>query len=126
LPARLAGGVECGHAYSHAAQSNGRSAAAAGDAASTTVPPATSSARLAKGDTVLKHVRIPMTFAIAAIMLLAMAPGIASAHEKRQVGAFTFVVGFINEPAIVDQPNSIDLTITDASNQPVTGVEKTL
>ena len=71
---------------------------------------------------------IGLAFAISgiALVLTAIAPGLASAHEKRQVGAYTFVVGFINEPAIVDQPNSIDLTVTDSNNQPVTGVDKTL
>ena len=35
----------------------------------------------------------------------------ASAHEVRQVGPYTFVVGFLNEPAYAEQLNSIDLTI---------------
>jgi hypothetical protein len=73
-----------------------------------------------------KHLALIAALATAAFSLLAAFPSAASAHEKRQVGAFTFVVGFINEPAIVDQPNSIDLTITDANNQPVSGAEKTL
>ncbi len=73
-----------------------------------------------------KHLVLFAALATAALTLLAAFPGAASAHEKRQVGAFTFVVGFLNEPAIVDQPNSIDLTITDANNQPVSGAEKTL
>lgn len=64
--------------------------------------------------------------AAAATLTVLLGSGVASAHEKRQVGAYTFVVGFLNEPAIVDQPNSIDLTITDSNNQPVNGAEKTL
>src|SRR5579885_1570938 len=76
--------------------------------------------------TMRKHLVLFAALATAALTLLAAFPGAASAHEKRQVGAFTFVVGFLNEPAIVDQPNSIDLTITDANNQPVSGAEKTL
>ncbi|HZQ34830.1 MAG TPA: hypothetical protein VFD32_02780 [Dehalococcoidia bacterium] len=73
-----------------------------------------------------KHLALIAALATAAFTLFAAFPGVASAHEKRQIGAFTFVVGFLNEPAIVDQPNSIDLTITDANNQPVSGAEKTL
>jgi hypothetical protein len=75
---------------------------------------------------VFKHARFPLTIAVAAFALVALAPTIASAHEKRQVGNYTFVVGFLSEPPIVDQPNSIDLTVTDSNNQPVTGLEKTL
>jgi hypothetical protein len=62
------------------------------------------------------------------LITLAAVPGIASAHERRTVASkYTFVVGFLNEPAIVDQPNGIDLTVTDAStNQPVQGLEKGL
>lgn len=71
----------------------------------------------------------PALGGIAAILLvLAVAPGIASAHETRTVaGKYKFVVGFLNEPAIVDQPNSIDLTVTDmTTGQPVVGLEKSL
>src|SRR5436309_2473149 len=73
-----------------------------------------------------KHLSLLAALTGAAILAAGLLPGAASAHEKRQVGSYTFVVGFINEPAIVDQPNSIDLTITDSSNQPVNGAEKTL
>jgi hypothetical protein len=38
---------------------------------------------------------------------------LASAHEKRHVGKYTFVVGFISEPAYAQAPNSLDLTICD-------------
>lgn len=51
----------------------------------------------------------------------------ASAHERRNVASFTFVVGFLNEPALLNQPNSIDLRISHtADSTPVTGAEKTL
>ncbi len=67
----------------------------------------------------------------AALVALAAAsfllPTVASAHERRDVGNYQFVVGFINEPALQDEPNGIDLTITDkATQQPVEGAEKTL
>lgn len=63
---------------------------------------------------------------IAALLMLALLPGLASAHERRQIGQYTFIVGFLNEPAIVDQPNGIDLTVMDSNNKPVEGLEKTL
>jgi hypothetical protein len=51
----------------------------------------------------------------------------ALAHERRAVGSYTFVVGFLNEPAIVDEPNAIDLRVTRTSDSsPVTGLEQTL
>ncbi len=57
-----------------------------------------------------------------------LAPGDAFAHERRTVAAkYQFVVGFITEPALIEEPNGIDLRITDAAtNAPVEGVEKTL
>jgi hypothetical protein len=61
---------------------------------------------------------------LAASTLLA---GTASAHERRTVAGFNFVVGWVTEPALLNQPNSVDLRITRASDgQPVTGAEKTL
>src|SRR5579875_2828190 len=67
----------------------------------------------------LIHLRrtLPLLGGLAAVLIaLVVLPGIASAHETRVVdGKYKFVVGFLNEPAIVDQPNSIDLTVTDAS-----------
>lgn len=40
---------------------------------------------------------------------------LASAHEVRHVGPYTFVVGFLNEPAYAGQENSIDLTICNGA-----------
>jgi hypothetical protein len=51
----------------------------------------------------------------------------ASAHERRNVLSYTFVVGFLNEPAYLNQPNSIDLRVSKTSDSsPVSGLEKTL
>ncbi|HEX5414073.1 MAG TPA: hypothetical protein VFZ25_00305 [Chloroflexota bacterium] len=58
--------------------------------------------------------------------LAILVPTAALAHEKRVVGKYTFVVGFLNEPSIQNQPNGLDLTITDAQGNPVEGAEKTL
>ena len=65
--------------------------------------------------------------AIAALLLLVLIPGSALAHERRDVGKLQFVVGWIGEPALVGEPNGIDLRISDkASGNPVEGAEKTL
>jgi hypothetical protein len=81
---------------------------------------------------------------LAAVLVAAMAllmPMAVSAHEHRQVanGAYTFVVGFLNEPAFVGQENGLSLTVTkptaanatppansDSEGTPVEGLEKTL
>lgn len=55
--------------------------------------------------------------------------GTAYAHERRMVGPYQFVVGWLNEPAYLGQLNSLDLRITDTRQNPaapVTGLEKTL
>ncbi len=60
------------------------------------------------------------------LTLSTLFPVVALAHERRTVGKYTFVVGFLNEPSIQGQPNGLDLTITDAQGNPVEGAEKTL
>ena len=68
---------------------------------------------------------LPLGGALLAVSLLL--PGIASAHEQRDVGSYHFVVGFLNEPSIANQMNGIDVTITTtADKKPVEGAEKTL
>ncbi len=52
---------------------------------------------------------------------------IASAHERRAVGEYSFVVGWLTEPAFVNQPNSLDLRISKTADaSPVTGLNTTL
>jgi hypothetical protein len=53
--------------------------------------------------------------------------GPAAAHERRAIGPYTFVVGWIVEPAYVGQLNALDLTVTEtATTKAVEGLEKTL
>lgn len=52
---------------------------------------------------------------LVATLVLTVAPGIASAHERRTVGNYSFVVGFLNEPVYAGELNSIDLTICDGA-----------
>ncbi|MDQ2912383.1 MAG: hypothetical protein M3T56_03915, partial [Chloroflexota bacterium] len=52
---------------------------------------------------------------------------VALGHERRTVGPYTFVVGWINEPSYVNLLNSLDLTVTETSGaKAVEGLEKTL
>lgn len=64
--------------------------------------------------------------ALALLLLNGTSP--AAAHERRTVaGKYVFVVGFLTEPALVEEPNGIDLRVTNAqTNEPVEGLEKTL
>jgi len=62
-----------------------------------------------------------------ALALTALLPALASAHERRALGPYTVVVGFINEPAIEGQPNGVDFRVTKTDgNAPVEGVQNTL
>ena len=74
----------------------------------------------------LQRLRMIAGAALLAAALASLLPELALAHDKRAVGKYTFVVGFIAEPAIQGQPNGLDLTISDASGNPVEGAEKTL
>lgn len=61
------------------------------------------------------------------LALVWVTASVALAHEQRVVGKYTFVVGFLNEPAYTDLPNSLDMRIMDTqSGKPVDGLEKTL
>ena len=52
-------------------------------------------------------------------------PLVSSAHEHREVGDYTFVVGFINEPAVQGDTNGIVLEVTKG-DAPVVGLADTL
>jgi len=69
----------------------------------------------------------------ASVVLLAsvgavLMPSVALAHERRVVGKYTFVVGFNEEPALQNQPNGAQVTVTVPSedNRPVEGIAETL
>jgi len=55
--------------------------------------------------------------------------GPAAAHERRMVGPYQLVVGWLTEPAYVGFMNSLDLRVTDTRVTPakaIEGLEKTL
>jgi hypothetical protein len=65
--------------------------------------------------------------AACSLLITTLLPAAAHAHERREVGPYTFVVGFLTEPAIQGQPNGIDLRVTrTATGEPVEGAERTL
>ncbi len=72
--------------------------------------------------------RVASATLLCALVALTLLPVRASAHERRDVGKYQFVVGFIVEPAFAGQKNGVDLRVqlpgTPAT--PVAGLEKTL
>jgi hypothetical protein len=71
-------------------------------------------------------------FTLAAFAVFAMLNaglGVGTAHQHRHVGDYEFVVGFLNEPAINEEPNGLDLRVSKVQGDqatPVEGAEKTL
>jgi hypothetical protein len=59
------------------------------------------------------------------VAMLAFAAGPASAHEERDVGKYTFAVGFGQESAFAGQPNSVQLILTQ-NGKPVIDLSDTL
>lgn len=71
--------------------------------------------------------------AVVATLVVAMSVSIlaspALAHERRMVGPYQFVVGWLNEPAFQGQPNGASVRITDPRVTPakaMEGLEKAL
>jgi hypothetical protein len=58
------------------------------------------------------------------LLTVAVSPA-AFAHEVRDVGDYTFVVGFIDEPVYSGQKSGLELSVT-AGERPVEGLEETL
>jgi len=58
-------------------------------------------------------------------VLIVLLAATATAHESRQVGAYTFEVGFLDEPVYVGQRSGLELAVTKGGT-PVEGLERTL
>lgn len=72
--------------------------------------------------------RLALLIGLAMLVALSVAPGV-SAHERRAVGDYEIVIGFLNEPAIVEEPNGLDLRVSRGSGEaaePVEGLAETL
>lgn len=65
------------------------------------------------------------TFLVLLGAALFLAAPACEAHEKRKVGEYEFVVGFLHEPAFSGQLNAADLRVT-RGGRPVQGLEGTL
>lgn len=88
----------------------------------------------------MKKIRyIAIVSVLAAVAVFFCTASLASAHEVRHVGPYTFVVGFLNEPAYADLQNSLDMTVCKGTTcnytvqdglrvvaNPVENLEKTL
>lgn len=69
---------------------------------------------------------ITITLLMSATYLLVF-PGSVSAHERRNVSKYEFMVGFIVEPPFEGQKNGVDFRVTDTeTKKPVEGAEKTV
>ena len=69
--------------------------------------------------------------AVAAVAVVvssfAISTNVALGHERRIIGPYTFVVGWLNEPAYVNLLNSLDLTVTETTGaKAVEGLDKML
>ena len=64
-----------------------------------------------------------------AMTVLVLSGGIADAHEMRTVGDYTLFVGFRSEPAIVEQPNAVEMLVRQGASEdakPVTGLSNAI
>lgn len=59
--------------------------------------------------------------AVAGLLLLSLAP-IATAHGHTSASGFNFVIGWSGEPALVGQPNGVELFVYDADEKPITDI----
>ena len=74
-------------------------------------------------------VRCVPTIILLSLSLSLLFPTTAAAHERRAIagGKAEAVVGWIVEPALVDQPNGVDFRVTNAATkEPIVGLEKTV
>ena len=73
--------------------------------------------------------RLLAAMAVFAIVVssFAVSSNVALGHERRSVGPYTFVVGWVVEPAYVNNMNALDLTVTETQGaKAVEGLDKTL
>ena len=56
---------------------------------------------------------------LAAVGLVVLLASPAAAHERRQAGGHSYVVGFGDEPAYAGEKNSVQVMVTDGAGQPV-------
>ena len=64
--------------------------------------------------------------AVLSVALVALTVGATLAHESREVGEHTFVVGFMDEPVFTGQKSGLEFFVTRGEEEPVEGLEETL
>jgi hypothetical protein len=64
--------------------------------------------------------------AVLVVALVAQTAGTTLAHEEREVGDHTFVVGFIDEPVFTGQKSGLEFFVSHDGEEPVEGLEETL
>lgn len=62
---------------------------------------------------------------LGAVLTTLVSIGVTSAHESREVGGYTFTVGFLDEPVYTGQKSGLDLRVA-RDDEPVEGLEATL
>jgi hypothetical protein len=80
--------------------------------------------RLAHPQIVVRGMRLMLAMLMAAALLFA-GIGHALAHERREVGDYQFVVGFIDEPVFLGQKSGLEFSVT-RGEEPVEGLEESL
>jgi hypothetical protein len=65
--------------------------------------------------TMKKRLTLATLALLTALLVLLFTATSAFAHEKRHVGNYTFVVGFLDEPAYANFKNGLDLTICNGA-----------
>jgi hypothetical protein len=75
----------------------------------------------------MSRVLAAMATCVIVLSSVAINSNVALGHEHRTVGPYTFVVGWVNEPAYVNNTNGLSLDATEANGaKPVEGLAKTL
>ena len=75
----------------------------------------------------MKRILMPAGIALMLAGALVLTAMNVAAHERREVGEYTFVIGFLNEPALLNEPNSLDLRISNTADEsPIEGLAETL
>ena len=69
--------------------------------------------------------RVGRAAVLGAVLATLLGTGVVLAHESRQVGDLTFVVGFLDEPVYSGQKSGLDLHVSRGET-PVEGLEESL
>ena len=70
-------------------------------------------------------IRIGRAAVLGAVLTTLAGIGTVAAHESREVGAYTFSVGFLDEPVFSGQKSGLDLRVA-RGEEPVEGLQETL